>query len=210
IHEAGHWIWMKALGLEPKAPMFIPGLGAFVAMKKLPSSEAIHAWVALAGPLIGGLGCAVLYAIGVHTHNDWLAASGNTGFFLNLLQMIPAKPFDGGFAIGSISRWLLVPGTILLFALGLLTGSAILLILAIISLFSWKRPSKSKKDTQVGTIADGNNTATDGTNVDAPSLCAPAATWERFAIGFAYLSLIGALAVGYLISFDHVDTLIKK
>ncbi|MGH9552226.1 MAG: site-2 protease family protein, partial [Terriglobales bacterium] len=99
IHEMGHWIWMKASGFEPKAPMFIPGIGAYVAMTKLPPNETERAWVAFAGPLIGGIGSAVLYWAGMHTGNEWMMAAGNTGFFLNLLQLLPARPLDGGFVV---------------------------------------------------------------------------------------------------------------
>ncbi len=90
-HEMGHWVWMKALGLEPKLPIFIPGIGAYVAMTKLPPDQATHAWVALAGPLIGGLTSGILFWFGVTYSNAWLMAAGSTGFFLNLFQLVPAK-----------------------------------------------------------------------------------------------------------------------
>lgn len=135
IHEMGHYIWMKALGLNPSAPIFVPGLGAYVAMNNMPDDEAQHAWVAIAGPLVGGLGCAALYWAGIHTDNHWLMGAGSTGFMLNLFQLIPAKPFDGGFIISAISRWLLVPGTLLLFALTFLIHSPLLLIISVISVF---------------------------------------------------------------------------
>lgn len=135
-HEMGHWIWMKALGLEPKAPVFIPGIGAYVAMTKLPPDEATHAWVALAGPLIGGLTSAALFWFGVIYNNAWLMAAGSTGFFLNLFQLVPAKPFDGGFIIQAIYKWLLIPGTAALFVLTFYFHSVLLLIISIISFVS--------------------------------------------------------------------------
>jgi Zn-dependent protease len=194
IHEGGHWIWMKALGLNPKAPMFIPGLGAFVAMTNLPTSEASRAWVALAGPLIGGLGCAIMYAIGIHTHNSWLATSSNTGFMLNLMQLIPAKPLDGGFVVDVVSRWLLIPGTILMFVLAFSTGSPILYILAIFSLCScWKSKKPNENPAPVADPTDSQ-----------PTQPTPATGWDRFFIGFAYLCLIGVLATEFIISAIEV------
>ncbi len=241
IHECGHWIWMKVLGLNPKAPMFIPGLGAFVAMTNLPTSEASRAWVALAGPLIGGFGCAVMYAIGVHTHNSWLATSSNTGFMLNVMQLIPAKPLDGGFVVDVVSRWLLIPGTILMFILAVTTGSPLLYILAIFSLCSvWKPKTNAKAVSKpvfgkpAAPVAqpeatavlsepapaavpypedatEDTRTATSPNPVRPPSneptvaiAPTPATGWERFMIGFAYLSLIGGLATGFIISAIEV------
>jgi len=99
VHEMGHWMWMKALGLNPKAPVFLPGIGAYVAMTKLPADQATHAWVALAGPLVGGVFSVIAYWLGVKTMSGWLMAAGSMGFMLNLLQLIPAKPLDGGFVI---------------------------------------------------------------------------------------------------------------
>jgi Zn-dependent protease len=135
-HEMGHWIWMKALGLEPKLPVFIPGIGAYVAMTKLPADQATHAWVALAGPLIGGLTSGTLFWFGVVYSNTWLMAAGSTGFFLNLFQLVPAKPFDGGFIIQAVYKWLLIPGTVMLFVLTYFFHSILLLIISVISLVS--------------------------------------------------------------------------
>jgi Zn-dependent protease len=194
IHESGHWIWMKALGLKPKAPMFIPGFGAFVAMTKMPASEALHAWTALAGPLIGGLGCAVLYSLGVHTNSSWLMTSSNIGFMLNLMQLIPAKPLDGGFVVNAMARWLLIPGTIALFLMAMATGASLLYVIAIVSLLSWKKPPavSAKIDPTTGLAEPVQQSA-------------PATGWEKVTIGIAYLTLIGALTWGLLISSAEVN-----
>jgi hypothetical protein len=66
-------------------------------------------------------------------------AAGSTGFFLNLLQLVPAKPLDGGFVIQAVSRWLLIPGTALLFFLAMRFQSILLLIIAVISVISLAR-----------------------------------------------------------------------
>jgi Zn-dependent protease len=182
IHEFGHWIWMKATGLDPKVPMFIPGIGAFTAMQNMPPDDAGRAWVAFAGPLIGGIAAAVLFWLGLHTNNDWLIAAGNTGFFLNLFQLIPAKPFDGGFVVGVVSRWLLVPGTVLLIGAGLLLRSPLLLIISVISVLGLLRQLRAPRTE----------------NVVAAN---PA---QRAAIGFAYISLCGMLAYLYALTAGDV------
>jgi Zn-dependent protease len=135
IHEGGHWVWMKALGLEPNMPVFLPFI-AYVRMTKLPPDEATRAWVAYAGPLVGGLGSVILFWFGVQNHNAWMMAAGNTGFFLNLFQLVPARPFDGGFIIQAISKWLLIPGLAILITLTVLFRSPLLMIISIISVIS--------------------------------------------------------------------------
>ncbi len=135
IHEMGHWVWMKALGLEPKMPVFLPFI-AYVAMTKLPPDEATRAWVAIAGPLVGGVGSVLLFWFGVQNNNSWMMAAGNTGFFLNLFQLVPAMPFDGGFIIKAISKWLLIPGVAILIGLTVLFKSPLLFFIAIISIVS--------------------------------------------------------------------------
>jgi Zn-dependent protease len=221
IHESGHWVWMKALGLNPKAPMFVPGLGAFVAMTKIPSQESLRAWVALAGPLVGGIGCAVMYTLGIHTHNNWLTASANTGFWLNLVQLIPAKPLDGGFVVQTISRWILIPGTILVFIAGISLGAPILIIIGIISFFSWKQPkvtavpatpavppSDPPVDPAASSIPEAAAAASNiGSHTVIESV--PATTWERVSLAFAYMTLIGVLGFGYVLSLSEVQQFSK-
>ena len=133
IHEMGHFLWMKALNLNPNGPVFIPGLGAYVAMKNLPTTKKDSAWVAMAGPLVGGLASVIAYTIGLKTNNDWLIKSGATGFILNLFQLIPAKPFDGGFIVAALSKWLLVPGAFFLLALSFAFHSGFLILISVVS-----------------------------------------------------------------------------
>lgn len=226
IHECGHWIWMKVMGLNPKAPMFIPGLGAFVAMTTIPS-ESVRAWAALAGPLIGGFGCAVMFALGMHSHNNWLMTSSNTGFMLNLMQLVPAKPLDGGFVVGAVSRWLLIPGTLILFLLAFSTGSPILYLLAILSLLSWRKSAPQTVQTPIAPVpaaaAGTDPLAATGLAPEAASVgpepmaataseqtaslaakLIPTTGWDRILIGLAYLGLLFALVWGYLISSVEV------
>lgn len=190
IHEMGHWVWMKCLGLNPKAPVFIPGVGAYVAMTKLPPDQATHAWVAIAGPLVGGVGCAILYTLGIHSGNHWLTAAGSTGFMLNLLQLVPAKPLDGGFIIQAVSRWLLIPGTVMLLALAFCFKSVLLLIIGGISAVSLVKQFMPRSEAA------------------STSELTPASFQQRIIIALAYLSLAGMLAYLYWLSSNELVSLI--
>ena len=58
VHELGHVVEAKRQGLPVSAPMFIPFLGALITLKQLPDNAWNEAKVAIAGPIVGGLGAA--------------------------------------------------------------------------------------------------------------------------------------------------------
>jgi Zn-dependent protease len=110
VHEMGHFVYMHKERLHPRYPFFVPYLGAFVSMTNVPQDPMMRAWVSLAGPLVGGLGALACYCAGMITGSSYLVVAANYGFLLNLLQLVPLRPFDGGFIAESVSKWLLIPG----------------------------------------------------------------------------------------------------
>lgn len=102
VHELGHAIAYKAFGLGVARIGFVPFLGAYAMSKEAPENAWVNALCALAGPLIGGAGCAVLWWYGHTTGSDLMSAAATLGFLLNLFNMVPVVPFDGGVAAGAI------------------------------------------------------------------------------------------------------------
>jgi Zn-dependent protease len=104
VHELGHFVEARRQGYQASLPMFVPFLGAFVAIR-----GAFSPWknglVALAGPVAGGAAAAVAFGIGAATGSDLLQALGFAGFFLNLFNLIPVGFLDGG-AIFRSTNWL--------------------------------------------------------------------------------------------------------
>ncbi|MEO5575401.1 MAG: site-2 protease family protein, partial [Gaiellaceae bacterium] len=82
---------------NPKLPVFIPFLGAYVAMKNAPFDPWRNLLVSAAGPALGGLASVALWVIGEANDSRLLVALAYSGFFLNLFNLIPVRPFDGGF-----------------------------------------------------------------------------------------------------------------
>ena len=107
LHELGHYIEARREGLNPKLPVFIPFLGAYVKYSR--GNPWQTARIALAGPILGGVAALVCYLIGRANGSDLWLALGYTGFFLNLINLIPIGILDGG-AIWRSARWLRVGG----------------------------------------------------------------------------------------------------
>jgi Zn-dependent protease len=114
IHETGHLLVAKAFGLPVSAPIFIPFMGAFIALKNAPKNAWMEACVGIGGPALGTLGafaCAGLYPL---TGNPLYLAIAYSGCFLNLFNLIPITPLDGGRIAAAISPWLWAVGVIIL------------------------------------------------------------------------------------------------
>ena len=102
VHELGHVIELRHQGIPASAPLFIPFLGAVVGMKQMPHDVWREARVALAGPILGSLGAAAVWAAGESLDSELLVALAFTGFFLNLFNLIPVSPLDGGRAVAAL------------------------------------------------------------------------------------------------------------
>lgn len=102
IHELGHVFELKRQGVPMSAPLFVPFLGAWVGMKRLPDDAGKEASVALAGPILGAVGAAGFWVAGEATGSDLLIALAFVGFLLNLVNLIPIRPLDGGFAFAAL------------------------------------------------------------------------------------------------------------
>lgn len=115
-HEMGHYVTIRNYGLPARLPMFVPFFGAYT-MGGVPASLEHDAYIALAGPLTGLGVSAICYAYGVQTQEPFWYMAANVGAFVNLFNMIPALPFDGGRVAGAISPSLWVGGFVLFLGL---------------------------------------------------------------------------------------------
>jgi Zn-dependent protease len=102
VHELGHYIEARRQGLHPSLPVFIPFLGAYVAMKNAPFDPWRNLLVSAAGPALGGIGALGVWVVGEAIDSRLLVALAYTGFMLNLFNLIPVRPLDGGFMWRSV------------------------------------------------------------------------------------------------------------
>ncbi|MCC7540342.1 MAG: site-2 protease family protein [Deltaproteobacteria bacterium] len=128
VHELGHVAALRYLGIPVDAPMFVPGFGAFVRLRQRPASPKEDASVALAGPeagLLAALLSAALYGI---TGLAVFGAIARTGAWINLFNLLPVGPLDGGRALRALSRAHRIVLTVVCAAMLLLTGETMLLL----------------------------------------------------------------------------------
>lgn len=117
VHECGHLLAAKRLGLKVSAPMFIPFMGAIILLKEAPRNAWVEAEVGIGGPLLGSLGAAVCGAIYLASGNPLFCALAYTGFFLNLFNLAPVGFLDGGRIVTALSPWLWLLGFAIMVAL---------------------------------------------------------------------------------------------
>ncbi|MGH3082576.1 MAG: site-2 protease family protein [Gaiellaceae bacterium] len=140
VHELGHYLEARRQGLDVGAPVFIPFLGAAILLKENPLNAWREAQIAIAGPIVGSIGAAVVWLIGERQDSELLVALGFTGFFLNLFNLLPVVPLDGGRIAAAIHPALWFVGFVGLVALAFVAPNPLLIIIAlIVGLELWRR-----------------------------------------------------------------------
>jgi Zn-dependent protease len=149
VHECGHLLAAKRVGLKVGAPVFIPFMGAFIALKEAPRNAWIEAQVGIGGPLLGTAGAAVCDGIYLATGNPLFRALAYTGFFLNLFNLAPVGFLDGGRIVTALSPWLWIVGIVVVAAMLVAHPNFILLLIVIFSLprlfFLFRRKTDEEK-----------------------------------------------------------------
>lgn len=178
IHEMGHVAALRILGIKATAPMFIPFMGAVIGMKQLPENAFAEAVMAYGGPLLGTLGAIGCAGIGLLTGNSFWYALAMSGFFLNLFNLLPISPLDGGRIIGVISPKLWIVGLIGAIALFYYTWSPIIgliILMGSLQIYSSSKRSAGEK-ARYYSVSPG----------------------KRIAMGAAFLALLTVTSVGML------------
>jgi Zn-dependent protease len=135
IHELGHGIAAKRKGLPVSAPIFIPFLGALIMTKRYPRDAVTEAYVAFGGPLIGTIGALAFLAVGMAFDSGLWTSLAYTGFFLNLINLLPIHPLDGGRIVTAVTRWLWLVGLVGGLVVIIYMGSFVFMF--IWALFAW-------------------------------------------------------------------------
>jgi Zn-dependent protease len=133
VHEMGHYIAARQRGLDVGAPTFIPFVGAWIQLKDMPHDAETEAYVGLGGPLLGTVGAIAAYFVARETNAGWLLAVAYSGFFLNLFNLIPISPFDGGRITAVLTPRIWLLGVPILVGLFFWRPSPMLLLMALLA-----------------------------------------------------------------------------
>jgi Zn-dependent protease len=177
VHEMGHVVQLRREGVPASAPLFIPFMGAVVGMKKLPDDAAAEARVGLAGPVLGSLGALGAAGIWLATGSDLFRALAFIAFFLNLFNLLPVLPLDGGRAMSALTPWMWLVGYAALIAVAIVFPNPIVLIILLFGGMELYRRWKTRKSPEAQSYYK----------------VAPA---SRIAIAAVYIGLAVALAYG--------------
>jgi len=149
-HEMGHFVAARQCGLNVGAPTFIPFLGAWIELKDQPLDVRTEAYVAMAGPVVGTIAAVAVYLWSRWTDSTVLLAIAYAGLFLNLFNLLPLSPLDGGRITAIISPRVWLIGAPLMLAMLLYRPSPVLAIVAIMAfpqlVKAWKYDPKAPEN----------------------------------------------------------------
>ena len=149
-HEMGHYVAARQCGLNVGAPAFIPFVGAWINLKEQPRDVRTEAYVAVAGPLVGTISAVAVYLWSRWTGSTLLLAIAYAGLFLNLFNLLPVSPLDGGRITAIISPRVWLIGAPVMLVVLLYRPSPVLAIIAIIAfpqlIKAWKYDPKAPEN----------------------------------------------------------------
>ena len=131
VHEMGHVIALRREGIKATPPMFIPFLGAVISARSLGDNAVAEARVGLAGPILGSVAAAACAIVWQLTGSDLWRALAFTGFFLNLFNLLPVLPLDGGRAMAAMAPWMWFAGFAAMIPLAILFPNPIILLILV-------------------------------------------------------------------------------
>jgi Zn-dependent protease len=182
VHEMGHVIALKRKGIAATLPILLPFFGALVRMKEAPKSAFDEAYVGIAGPVVGGAGALFVFVAAEFTGSHFLMALAYVGFLINLFNLLPMLPLDGGRVMAAIHPAVWIFGLVGLVGLFCVTLAPFYLIIALLGLIeAWGRHASHKAGKTPGYYS-----------VPKP---------KRVAMALAYFGLVIALSAGMATSY---------
>src|SRR5450755_490655 len=140
VHETGHVIALRREGIKASAPLFIPFMGAVISARSLGDNALAEARVGLAGPVLGSIGAGVSLILWQITGHDFWRALGYFGLFLNLFNLLPVVPLDGGRAMAAMTPWMWFVGFAAIIVVAIIAPNPIIWIIVLFAAMeTWKR-----------------------------------------------------------------------
>jgi Zn-dependent protease len=182
FHECGHVIASYQCGRKYGLMVFVPLMGAFVTSKGIEKSPASDAYLAIVGPVVGGIASVATACVYFVDRGPFWLALAQWGFLINLLNLLPVPPLDGGWIAPLFSPKELACGALLLAGLCFLNPLIIVLLVVVVAraVAGWNADSAAQRHSQVA-VAD------------------------RWRHGLAYIGVTAVLAIGWTITVSAMS-----
>lgn len=180
VHETGHYLAARNRGLDVGLPTFLPFFGAWLELKDQPLDAEAEAAIGIAGPMLGSAAAFCIYLYAQHSGEPLFYAVAYAGFMLNLFNLIPLTPLDGGRIVAAISPLLWLVGLPLLVGIFLWRPNPLIFFIGVLAI---PQVWQGLKDWRSGSAAAYYRVSTS----------------TRMAFSAQYLILVAALV---LIAFD--------
>lgn len=147
VHEMGHYLVAKKCGLNVSTPIFIPFLGAFISMKEMPKNVEVEVKVSFGGPILGSIGALACLGIYFITGSKPMLFLTYVGLMINLFNLIPINPLDGGRIVSGLSPKVWIFGIVFMVLASFYFRSPLMILILILGIFQtisyWRNPDKS-------------------------------------------------------------------
>lgn len=137
LHETGHLIAAKRKGIPTSPAIFIPFLGAIIGMKEKPKDAETEAYIAYGGPFFGMLAFLPAIPLYLLTKDPFWGLVIYLGSMLNLFNLFPVSPLDGGRIVSVLSPKVWFVGLIALIPFLFLSPDPILFLIFMLGVFTW-------------------------------------------------------------------------
>jgi Zn-dependent protease len=116
VHEMGHVWALRHYKIRGSPPLFVPFVGAVITVPRMANAlqEAI---VGIGGPVMGTVASLVCFGLYRALHQDMFLELSYWGFLMNLFNLLPIPPLDGGRVTAAVSPWIWPLGLVALLAL---------------------------------------------------------------------------------------------
>ncbi len=137
VHEMGHLIAAKRKGIPTSPAIFIPFVGALISMKQRPRDAATEAYLAYGGPLAGLISFLPAVLLYESTGDPFWSLVVFLGAAINLFNLLPVSPLDGGRIVSVLSTKIWLVGLLILVAIVIFSPSPILFLVILFGFFTW-------------------------------------------------------------------------
>ena len=164
IHEMGHLVAAKIKKIPTSPAIFIPFLGAAIGIdpKNIKNAKT-EFFVAYGGPLAGLLSIVPAVALYLITNDPYWVLVIQLGALINLFNLFPVSPLDGGRIVSVLSTKIWLIGLLILIPIIFISPDPILILIFIFGLVTWWKEFKKhtnitimKHEEQVLTEVNGN------------------------------------------------------